>query len=162
MSENNKYPGLLGPVPSPAELSQAAHNEQQTLFGKMLRIIESQQAEIDRLRQENERLYFLDALRNYRSRPKKRGPKPKPKPEVDNTPKKLGRSQKFTDKTHELMIELVDTLKEQNGFKTDKEALMYFLEDLCVESGRFKSRHEARKQFGSLQIQLSKARNKKG
>ena len=160
MSENKKPLGLLGPAPTQAELSKTTRGDQQALIGKALSVCESLQAENEKQHQEIERLYLIQAIREYKLKPKKRGRKPKPKTEIRGEFKKLGRPQKFTDKTHELMIESVDTLKEQYGFKTDKEALLYFLEVNCVESGRYKSKHAAKKQLPSLQIQLCRARKK--
>ena len=123
--------------------------------------------QFDALKAENARLfkelkcqYITNYLLEDQLKPKKRGRKPSPKLQINSVPGKLGRPLEFTDKTHEVMIELVDTLKEQEGFKTDKDALMYFLEVICVDSGRYKSKHKARKDFRSLQVQLSKARNK--
>ena len=161
MSENKKHLGLLGPAPTQAELSQAVRGDQQTLIGKVLSVCESLQVENEKQRQETERLYLIQAIREYKLRPKKPGRKPKPKTEMSGEFKKPGRPQKFTDKTHELMIELVDTLKERYGFKTDQEALQYFLAVNCVESGRYKSKRIAIKQLNSLKIQLCRARRKR-
>lgn len=154
MSENKKHLGLLGPAPTQAELSQAVRRDQQTLIGKVLSVCESLQAENEKQRQENERLYLIQAIREYKLRPKKRGPRPKPKIEIDNTPKKRGRPTIMSD---ELLVQTIDSLKDHYGFN-DKSACfelsIFHLEKLGL--GRWRAESEARK----LQTRLSKARKK--
>ncbi len=135
-------------------------NEPAALITRCLELCEALQAENERLRKEVNQQSLIRAVMEWKLKPKKRGRKPSPKLQINNVPGKLGRPPVFSDKTHEVMIELVDRLKEQEGFKTDKEALMYFLEDICVDSGRYKSKYKAREHFKSLQVQLSRARNK--
>jgi hypothetical protein len=92
----------------------------------------------------------------WKLKPKKRGRKPSPKLQINNVPGKLGRPPVFSDRSREMLIEIVDILKEQKGSMTDKEALLKFM----IESGRYKSKWRAEAEVNKLQVQLSKARNK--
>ena len=67
--------------------------------------------------------------------------------------KKLGRPSKFTPEELSKLPELIERIKNENGFKTDKQALELLVSALQNRSGLSKD-HEVRK----LQTQLSKAR----
>ena len=67
--------------------------------------------------------------------------------------KKLGRPSKFTPEELSKLPELIERIKNENGFKTDKQALELIVSALQNRSGLSKD-HEVRK----LQTQLSKAR----
>ena len=66
---------------------------------------------------------------------------------------KLGRPSKFTPEELSKLPELIERIKNENGFKTDKQALELLVSALQNRSGLSKD-HEVRK----LQTQLSKAR----
>jgi hypothetical protein len=159
MSKDNKYPGLLV-APYAGQGSLQAENSNSSplieLIANTLELCRSFQAENDFLRQELERQYLIMALLERKHKPKKRGPKPKPKSEIDNAPKKRGKPPKFPEETLNHLIEYVDTLKESEGFTTNKEVLI----DLLLKHG-WPSKWRAEQDVNKFEILLSKARSKK-
>jgi hypothetical protein len=120
---------------------------------------EALKAENDRLFQELKHQYIQNALLEYELKPKKRGRKLKPKTELNNAPKKRGRPPLFPEKTLNLLIECVDTLKQIGECKTDKDALIYLLHK---HYGRYGwSNLRAQSKVNEWQTRLSKARSKK-
>lgn len=88
----------------------------------------------------------------------KRGRKPKLKTQADTSsfPRKSGRPPKLNEETKKIFPALVGKIKELNGCKTDKEAIMKML----MDSGLYNSSWRAASEARNLVIQLSKARRK--